>query len=598
MHFKYLLPIIALALVQFSTWSCKKTLDDPNGNNNNGNTTDTVYFNIEGIKFSNGAVSDISYTTATIRGDFSSVANTASPISDHGFVWATSKSGLTLGLAEGSKSLGPRTSPGVFTTAMTSLTPNTTYYVTGYVISNGATAYHPSPLAFKTLPGTGPAIAAGSATDITATSARIQNVITDFRDDAVSEHGHVWSETNGNVDLTNCGNNKSALGQVAAADDYPFSTVLSGLQPAKTYYYRAYATNQFGTSYSAAATFVTSDAPMPIIVIESTTITADGNSTGTANPGESVTYAVKLKNTGSLTATGVIADFQVGTGATLTSSTPVSFGDVLPNFTKTQSITVSIDAATAWNTTIPVAVVMADGSGNNWTSSFNVTVTSPFVVSENLVLYYDFENQSSFNIGQVKDVTGTVNGVVYGNLQLVNDAPATNGKSVSFPGGTSNYIHVPSDPFNSAPEFSMCFWIKTTDSDGTLFDGYYNWDGDNYHSFRISGTKLYAFKDWSNYHINNVVLNNQWHHLVLTKDNANKMTIYIDGVYFDTMTFSMGSGSSNVPVYYYVDNFIGVDYDGNVANSSSDYSGKMDNIRYYNRTITASEVSQIFNAKQ
>ena len=70
------------------------------------------------------------------------------------------------------------------------------------------------------------------------------------------------------------------------------------------------------------------------------------------------------------------------------------------------------------------------------------------------------------------------------------------------------------------------------------------------------------------------------------------ISLYIDGLLFETM-----STVSNYP--YYWNMLTNVYIGGNmVQNNHYFFNGKMDNIRTYNRALTAAEVQTLFNAKQ
>ena len=306
-----------------------------------------------------------------------------------------------------------------------------------------------------------------------------------------------------------------------------------------------------------------------------------------------------MKNIGLLAANNVIADFQSNKLSVL-SSNPVDFGSIVPNGTKTKSIDVKINDNLSWGEIVDLFIAMEDIDGRQWTETYSFEVTSPYVVSENLLYYLDFENQSLFNIGQVENLFGGLNGVINGNIQLSEDSPSNVGFSMDFPGGTENNIRIPGDPLNDSPEFSFSFWIKTSDSEGCIFDGNWKYDftgtiNSANKSMLLNGTKIMSYGTNSNYHITNVLLNNQWHHVVVTKNSQNIQKIYFDGNLFDEFDFYANYNGTYDAVYD-SECWIGVDRDDGFY--SGDYIGKIDNFRMYNRVLTVLEIQQIYNAKQ
>lgn len=70
------------------------------------------------------------------------------------------------------------------------------------------------------------------------------------------------------------------------------------------------------------------------------------------------------------------------------------------------------------------------------------------------------------------------------------------------------------------------------------------------------------------------------------------LSLYMDGILFETL--------NTVDIYpYYWDSLTNVYIGGNMVQQNHYfYNGKIDNIRTYNRALTAAEVQALFNAKQ
>jgi hypothetical protein len=97
-----------------------------------------------------------------------------------------------------------------------------------------------------------PTTATKPTTNIGATTATGNGTITSLGDVNPTQHGVVWSTAhNPDVSLST----KTTQGVISTAGD--FSSDISGLEPGTTYYVRAYATNNVGTSYGDEVAFNT-----------------------------------------------------------------------------------------------------------------------------------------------------------------------------------------------------------------------------------------------------------------------------------------------------------------------------------------------------
>lgn len=136
---------------------------------------------------------------------------------------------------------------GSFSSSLTGLSPNTTYYVRAYATNSVGTAYG-NEVSFTTLAGV-PVITTLQATNITTNSAQCGGKVTDNGGATITARGVCWNTT-GNPTVqdahTSDGN---GLGT--------FSSGLTNLSPATTYYLRAFATNAAGTGYGEVQTFKT-----------------------------------------------------------------------------------------------------------------------------------------------------------------------------------------------------------------------------------------------------------------------------------------------------------------------------------------------------
>ena len=137
-----------------------------------------------------------------------------------------------------------------FTSQLTSLTPNTTYYVRAFAVNDGGISYG-NEVTFTTLNANIPSITTNSVNSIKNTSATCGGNITSDGGGSVTSRGVCWS-LNSIPTLANSIVSKNGLGVGL------FSSSVTDLTPNTIYYVRAYATNSGGTAYGNTVIFTTS----------------------------------------------------------------------------------------------------------------------------------------------------------------------------------------------------------------------------------------------------------------------------------------------------------------------------------------------------
>ena len=156
---------------------------------------------------------------------------------------------------------------GSFTSNLINLTENTTYYVRAYATNGKGTSYGEEK-SFKTLEITLPTVATNNITNIKANSATCGGNVTSDGNATVTSLGVCWStSSNPTID-----DNKTTDGSGTGS----FTSNLINLTENTTYYVRAYATNEKGTSYGEERSFTTKR----IVEIE---LDAEGNEIITLN---------------------------------------------------------------------------------------------------------------------------------------------------------------------------------------------------------------------------------------------------------------------------------------------------------------------------
>ena len=188
------------------------------------------------------AVSNIAATTATGNGNVTDLGN-PNPTA-HGVCWNTTGSPTT---ADNTTDEGAKGSTGAFTTSMTSLTPNETYYVKAYATNTAGTSYG-SEVSFQALGAS--TVTTQTMEYVLGTTAVGRGTITVLGTPAPTAHGHVWGES---VDPTTSDTTEDNGAQTTTGT---FTSNFSDTVPGTPYWTRAFATNIVGTSYGFNVYFI------------------------------------------------------------------------------------------------------------------------------------------------------------------------------------------------------------------------------------------------------------------------------------------------------------------------------------------------------
>ncbi|MCP5108009.1 MAG: hypothetical protein GY950_31760, partial [bacterium] len=192
---------------------------------------------------------DITPTTATLGGNVSSI--NGANVTERGVYWSTTDGFTPPGQGTNVSETGDW-GTGAFTVPVTGLPPGTTIYFRAYAVNSAGTGYSAQD-SFPT-PPLPPTVTTDAVTNITATTATCGGDVTLDGGAPVTSRGVCWSTSTGpTVALSTKTTDGSGTGS--------FTSSITGLTPATTYYVRAYAVNSAGTSYGNEVSFDTADNP-------------------------------------------------------------------------------------------------------------------------------------------------------------------------------------------------------------------------------------------------------------------------------------------------------------------------------------------------
>jgi len=203
----------------------------------------------------------------------------------------------------------------------------------------------------------------------------------------------------------------------------------------------------------------------------------------------------------------------------------------------------------------------------------------------------DYTNSSGIFDNSSYDSFGTFGG----NLGTDNITDGKRGNALEFDGSTS-YVDIPSAKFDDFINVSVSLWFYPT-SIATDYSRIIQ-KGDSSgatNGFIIAQDDTEAIigvyeEGSSTEHIaitNNVVQDDNWYHVVLTYDEINGATIYLNGTNDTTSTsggWSSGTGNN-------------LNIGKRAGESNSYFAGSIDEVLIFNRSLSATEVSALYSSQ-
>lgn len=290
------------------------------------------------------AVSAITTTSATSGGNISS--DGGQTVTARGVCWSTSSNPTTALSTKTTNGTGT----GSFTSSITGLTSNTTYYVRAYATTSVSTVYG-NEISFTTVQPTAPSLTTNAVTSITGTTAVSGGNITNDGGASVTVRGVCWST---NPNPTTALTTKTTDGAGAGF----FSSNIAGLNTGTTYYVRAYATSGIGTAYGNERSFTTL-LPASITTTATSLITSS-----TATSGGNIT----TDGGSAVTARGVC--WSTSTSPTIALTTKTSDGNGAGSFT-------SVLTGLTSNTTYYVRAYATTAAGTSYGNEVSFTTMAP-----------------------------------------------------------------------------------------------------------------------------------------------------------------------------------------------------------------------------
>lgn len=394
----------------------------------------------------NTPANNVTSTTATCGGNV--VSDGDATVTARGVCWSTSQSPT---VSDSHTTDGSGT--GSFTSNISGLSANTTYYVRAYATNSVGTAYGEQ-ISFTT--ASNPVVTTNSISNVSTTSATCGGNVTSDGNATVTARGVCWNTSQNPTVSGNHTTNGNGTGN--------FTSNITGLSTNTMYYVRAYATNSVGTAYGEQRSFTTVGVPTvttnSVSNITATTASCGGNVTSTGgasvtargvcwstsqNPTVSGSHTTDGSGSGSFTSniTGLSANTTYYVRAYATNSVGTVYGEQ-KTFT-----TVAVTQPTVTTSSVSNITTASVICGGNVTSDGNATVTARGVcwsTSQNPMVSGSHTTNGSGTGSFTSSITGlTANTTYYVRAYATNSVGTSYGEQRSFT-TLSNDITVPSAP--------------------------------------------------------------------------------------------------------------------------------------------------------
>ena len=227
-------------------------------------------------------------------------------------------------------------------------------------------------------------------------------------------------------------------------------------------------------------------------------------------------------------------------------------------------------------------------------------------LTSGLVGYWTFDgkdtNWTSQIAGTTNDKSGQGNtGTLTNMSQSTTPAAGKIGQGLKFD-GVNDYVALPNNVFSSNTVGTVSAWIKTSVDGASVFSMSAVGNDNKLFDILTSGgitLQTYSSGDGFNDYLsgNTSVIDNKWHHIVVeSSGGADGWTFYVDGV---VQSLSVTVGSNSGRWFSSVNTGNNTFYMGHLnATYSRYFKGSIDDVRIYNRALSASEVTQLYKSGQ
>lgn len=225
------------------------------------------------------------------------------------------------------------------------------------------------------------------------------------------------------------------------------------------------------------------------------------------------------------------------------------------------------------------------------TSTVGKTITPSGSLQSGLVAHYTFDGKDMYN--NVADVSGNGrNGTISGQA-ATSTTIGKIGQALNFD-GTNDYVDLGNNAAfepSGSTSFSVAFWYKGLKGSTEHFVSHSPSPATNYWFIDHDSAQFCGGNGCGQSRINSYTLpnDNDWHHLAVVLDRStspDQLKVYLDGVSTGTQSGALDGNSTT----WATNTRIGAPYWA----SSGYRQGPMDDVRFYNRALSAAEAKQLY----
>jgi hypothetical protein len=257
-----------------------------------------------------------------------------------------------------------------------------------------------------------------------------------------------------------------------------------------------------------------------------------------------------------------------------------------------------IDELRIYNYAKSSAQVLADYNSRAANQSTAITFgssTADTSLAQNLVGYWKMDETAADSCtggaNDACDSSGNRNDMV-----ITNNVTFTSGKfanAASFD-GTDDALGDSISGLTSLKRWTVSSWFKTSDTNAYIFDTR-NGDNDGAAVFSDGATTLSFFltsggTTYKYLNYTTSALDNNWHHLIATRDNDNSVSLYIDG-----NKLSVASTTTDVDMSAVSESWSGIVLGRRNNTDIYALSGLLDETRLYTRAFSPIEASTLYD---
>lgn len=236
-----------------------------------------------------------------------------------------------------------------------------------------------------------------------------------------------------------------------------------------------------------------------------------------------------------------------------------------------------------------IDVTATDNAGNAKKDTITVNYSAEVVGPGGLISHYLLDESAG---SAAIDSAGNNDGTIYGAVHTMGQRE----RGLKFSG--NEYVSIPG-LMGMPKSLTLSAWanLDSADTAGTELISIGDYAGirlDTKNGNGLTGFYYTGSNGWKNVFNKKFYAGEGWHHFVFTVDDINKIqTLYVDGkkAASTNHAFSLSySGMSGINTI--------VGRHGGATVRNYDFKGKIDDVRIYNRALSNSEVSSLFNSER